>query len=921
MISLRKRTVAGLTWTALSQIGGQVIQLVTAVFLTRRLLPTDFGTAGLALTITTTLAALSQLGMSAGLVQRRHLATIHYTTAFSTTTVLSLLLGLLMLVGAGPAAHLFKNPALAPVLRLYSVMLILGDIAAIQSALLVRFFDFRSQARAALVARFIGGVTSVLLASAGFGAMSIAWGYVALTVVNAALLLRPCQRLSKTIHHSPFTIHHLAHAFGQLFGFGSGIMAANLLDQLTLGLDIVLVAKMLGPAALGYYSLAAQTGLYLARSISAVLGTVLFPALVEVYNKEVRSGEYEVRSFYLRLANSIALGVLPLVTIVIVIAPQAVPLLYGTGWTASVRLLQLLVPYGFLLIVLDALSSSLFKALGQSRRLLVISTVRCAGIALAVCAGSRFGLTGVAVSLLCCALLYRLGTQVVVNRTLNLTMSQYGRALAVPLFSAAVSGTAVTLLGLAIPGLVGPGIGAVLIRAGATGLGYLVIGQLLAPREFQELVRTLGLSKFEVRLSHGAGGTGASVPRCRRHRCEVSDVCVITTVHSSDDVRIFHKEILTLRSAGYRVTFIAPQKFGGNQGGRRLWRMLLAPVRVGLPALRTRCRTYHLHDPELLPLGIILKLLGKRVIYDIHEDYPEQMMSKHYLAKPLRRLIGWAIGLLEQAAVRFLDGTIAATEAIAARFPKDRITLVRNYPTTRSAKDEVRSAEFPSVLGNLSTRAQGTSARFPTNRFRLIHLSGTLTEERGITTLVQALALLDDHFELILGGRFVTPEYEKRLRTLSGFTRVRYIGTIPHQEVFQWYRQADAGVVPSLPLRRHQSALPVKMFEFMAAGLPVLVADLAVLRKIIEEWGCGICINPLDPKTIAAAARFLASNPDICQAMGAAGRTAVRKQYNWWSEAQNLLRLYRRLTPLKKEPPRIQGFEDSSLRVGGPVVQ
>jgi len=903
MISLRKRTVAGLTWTALSQIGGQAIQLVTAVFLTRRLLPTDFGTAGLALTITTTLAALSQLGMSAGLVQRRHLTTIHYTTAFSTTTVLSLLLGLLMLVGAGPAAHLFKNPALPPVLRLYSVMLILGDIAAIQSALLVRFFDFRSQARAALVARFIGGVTSVLLASAGCGAMSIAWGYVALTVVNAALLLRPCQRLSRTIHHSPFTIHHCAHAFGQLFGFGSGIMAANLLDQLTLGLDIVLVAKMLGPAALGYYSLAAQTGLYLARSISAVLGTVLFPALVELHNQEVRRGECAVRSCYLRLTNRIALGVLPLVTIVIVSAPQAVPLLYGTGWTASVRLLQLLVPYGFLLIVLDALSSSLFKALGQSRRLLVISTVRCAGIALAVGAGSRFGLTGVAVSLLGCALLYRLGTQVVVNRTLNLTMSQYGRALAVPLFSAAVSGTAVTLLGRAIPGLVGPGISTVLIRAGATGLGYLVIGQLLAPREFQELVRTLGLAKDKVR------------------RCEVSDVCVITTVHSPDDARIFHKEILTLQSAGYRVTFIAPQKLGGNQGGRRLGRMLLIPVRVGLPALRTRCRTYHLHDPELLPLGIILKLLGKRVIYDIHEDYPEQMMSKHYLAKPLRRLIGWAIGLLEQAAVRFLDGAIAATEAIAARFPKDRVTLVRNYPTTRSAKDEVRSAEFPSVLGNLSTRAQGTSARFPTNRFRLIHLSGTLTEERGITALVQALALLDDHFELILGGRFVTPEYEKRLRTLSGFTRVRYIGTIPHQEVLQWYRQADAGVVPSLPLRRHQSALPVKMFEFMAAGLPVLVADLVVLRKIIEEWGCGICINPLDPKTIAAAARFLASNPDICQAMGAAGRTAVRKQYNWWSEAQNLLRLYRRLTPLKKESPRIQGFEDSSLRVGGPVVQ
>ncbi|MEO0080147.1 MAG: glycosyltransferase, partial [candidate division WOR-3 bacterium] len=230
------------------------------------------------------------------------------------------------------------------------------------------------------------------------------------------------------------------------------------------------------------------------------------------------------------------------------------------------------------------------------------------------------------------------------------------------------------------------------------------------------------------------------------------------------------------------------------------------------------------------------------------------------------------------------------------RFPKERVTLVRNFP--------------PLGTGCLPT----TPRRQPREAFRLVHLGGTLTEERGITRLIEALALLDDSFTLVLGGRFVNPSYEQKVRSLPGFCRVRFVGTVPHQAVYQWYASAHAGIVPSLPLKRHHTALPVKMFEFMAAGLPVILPDFPLLRQIVAEWNCGICVNTLDPGAIAGAIRFLAENPETAQQLGANGRIAVRQRFNWSGEAENLLALYRRITqiaPCSARPaqPKAQSSE------------
>jgi glycosyltransferase involved in cell wall biosynthesis len=101
-----------------------------------------------------------------------------------------------------------------------------------------------------------------------------------------------------------------------------------------------------------------------------------------------------------------------------------------------------------------------------------------------------------------------------------------------------------------------------------------------------------------------------------------------------------------------------------------------------------------------------------------------------------------------------------------------------------------------------------------------------------------------------------------------------------------------AGLVTLHPTPAYLDSLPVKMFEYMSAGLPVIASDFPLWREIIEGNDCGLCIDPLDPAAIAAAIDALVSNPARAEQMGRNGRAAVEQHFNWANEERKLLQLY-----------------------------
>ncbi len=292
----------------------------------------------------------------------------------------------------------------------------------------------------------------------------------------------------------------------------------------------------------------------------------------------------------------------------------------------------------------------------------------------------------------------------------------------------------------------------------------------------------------------------------------------------------------------------------------------------------------HFHDPELIPVGILLRLSGTKVIYDVHEDLPRQILSKPYIPAPLRRPIAGFARALEWLAGRLLTGIVPATPAIAEHFPAGLSVLVQNFP----------------LPGELTAPASSHYAKRPPH-FAYV---GGISEIRGTGQMVEALQIATaDGICLRMAGVFLPAAHRADVEALPGWRNVDFIGWADRPTVATMLGDVRAGLVLFGPYPNHISAQPNKLFEYMGAGLPVIASDFPLWRQIVDGAGCGLLVNPEDPKAIAEAMDWLLNNPDEAEAMGKRGQRAVEEIFNWPSEAKKLVAFYheRLGVPLKPE--------------------
>ncbi len=357
----------------------------------------------------------------------------------------------------------------------------------------------------------------------------------------------------------------------------------------------------------------------------------------------------------------------------------------------------------------------------------------------------------------------------------------------------------------------------------------------------------------------------------------------LTTVHDPFDSRVFHRECKTLTEAGYDVVLLAPG--GANSivdgievGGlprcdNRILRMSLGVGRTLLKALEKRADLYHFHDPELIPAGLLLRLLGKRVIYDIHEDNRTALAEREYLPSPLRALAARLLSWVEESSSRHFH-LVLAERYYAERFPRGETIL--NY------------ARFP-VL-----QEDRLEARPRADHPRLIY-TGNVKPYRGAHRHAELLQHLPEA-ELLLVGR-CDPELAAELQAGSDRKRLHFEGVgayVPHQRIVSHYLREcwTAGLALFPPSRHTRRKELTKIFEYMAFGIPVLCADFPNLREIVEGAECGICVDPENGVAAAEAVRYLWEHPEAARRMGENGREAARTTYNWDTQADKLLRLY-----------------------------
>lgn len=361
----------------------------------------------------------------------------------------------------------------------------------------------------------------------------------------------------------------------------------------------------------------------------------------------------------------------------------------------------------------------------------------------------------------------------------------------------------------------------------------------------------------------------------------------LTSVHPRYDTRIFLKMCTSLASNNYQVSLVVADGKGDEQKNNvaiydvgaskgRFDRIRNAPKRVLKKAIELDADLYHLHDPELIPIGLKLKKLGKKVIFDAHEDIEKDILNKKYIPKIIRFLISKVYATYEEFSCRKLDAVISATPFIKSKYLRMNVRSIdiNNFPLV----DELK-------VGDIDWQCKKNQVCYV----------GDITLIRGVVEVVGALVKCKSKSRLQLAGRYSGTDVEKKIKDSDGWLSVDWLGYLGRKEVADVLKRSVGGLVTFLPAPNHIDAQPNKMFEYMSAGVPVIASNFPLWREIIEGNQCGLCIDPLNPKAIAEAIDYLIQNPTEAERMGRNGQKAVNEKYNWTIEEAKLLEFYQQV--------------------------
>jgi glycosyltransferase involved in cell wall biosynthesis len=346
---------------------------------------------------------------------------------------------------------------------------------------------------------------------------------------------------------------------------------------------------------------------------------------------------------------------------------------------------------------------------------------------------------------------------------------------------------------------------------------------------------------------------------------------------------------MSLKKIGHEVTVVAQSDnpfesvtegirvIGVKRASRKVFHPLTI-LRVLMSGWKCDCDVYHCHEPGSLFAGIILKIFkGSKLVYDAHEYYPHLISTNSVFPVLIQSLVEQLADFEERLFCRFPDSVITVNDVLAKQYSKINadVHVIPNYPDLQPISHKVRNFDMP-----------------------LIAYVGTVTKERGVFEVIQAyedvVKQVPEAGLLIMGG-FISKKFESFMRNYvenKGLTGVEITGHLPYDVAMSRLADVTIGMAVLQPIDRYLKAVPVKLFEYMMNGIPVIASDFPFIREIVDSSECGILVDPVEVEQISVAMMKLVADSELSFKMSNNGRKAVESMYNWSEMERKLISIY-----------------------------
>lgn len=360
----------------------------------------------------------------------------------------------------------------------------------------------------------------------------------------------------------------------------------------------------------------------------------------------------------------------------------------------------------------------------------------------------------------------------------------------------------------------------------------------------------------------------------------------ITSVHVVDDVRILKKQCTSLSRMGIKTSLLVRHSREETIDGviikplliikNRFLRMLRAIYPTIRIALKENGNLYHLHDPELLITGQCLRLFGKKVIFDMHENLRTDIGAKHYIPA-------------------FIRPVIAALWKISERILFYKIPVI--FAESSFKKDYEWMMDTVDIL-NMPITETIFRIKVPKKHVFTMVYCGEISVDRGTLVMLRIIQILkerDISVKLFCVGRDATSHFKNAIKQYGVDDRVQYIDRVSPENAWKMTAACHIGLALIQPEPKNIGTFFTKIPEYMALGLPVIASDFPVIKQVIETSECGICVDPRRPEEAVDAIEYLFHNPSICKKMGERGRETTIGEFNWKNEEKKLITFYNRV--------------------------